>query len=390
MPTRGVFHGLEPLKKRMICCTSILKVRSLFCWPRIIWQLHHSLTFHTNLYLTALYNVLVRAYARVQSFYVFAFTSSPFGCKVLSKCELRVKVSPFCLHLFLAIGVVQGIEIQLVAVKVKVNTGFAFTFNRLIHSLLHGKVKGEGKNGKFAESASAYIRVGACPARRSEGEFVRGREVWDKTREEVAKSGDVWRESRLVFFEWSGGGEEKQFVLLGCPLAFPWWPFVFRSRLSCFNTIFPILILRSGILGIFPSSFFVGRFFFFCSVLVSSHSPLYFLSRSPFFKEICPFSSRFVCLRERKTPAFLFSTSAKVVFGTNCKQKYPVKLIFSAKTEISGENFSRAEEKNTPQKVDFFPKVAGSDEKGRFWGENHREGMKRKNGRNSRFCHAMK
>ena len=25
--TRGVFHGLEPMKKRMICCTSILKVR---------------------------------------------------------------------------------------------------------------------------------------------------------------------------------------------------------------------------------------------------------------------------------------------------------------------------------------------------------------------------
>ena len=80
-----------------------------------------------------------------------------------------MKVSPFCLHLFFAIGVVQGVEIQLVAVKVKVNTGFAFTFNRLIHSLLHGKVKGEGKNDKFAESAGANIRVGACPARRVKG-----------------------------------------------------------------------------------------------------------------------------------------------------------------------------------------------------------------------------
>ena len=30
-------------------------------------------------------------------------------------------------------------------------------------------MKGEGKNGKFAESASAYIRVGACPARRVKG-----------------------------------------------------------------------------------------------------------------------------------------------------------------------------------------------------------------------------
>ena len=26
--TRGVFHGLEPMKKRMVCCTSILKVRT--------------------------------------------------------------------------------------------------------------------------------------------------------------------------------------------------------------------------------------------------------------------------------------------------------------------------------------------------------------------------
>ena len=80
-----------------------------------------------------------------------------------------MKVSPFCLHLFFVTDVVQGIVFQVVAVKVKVNAGFAFTFNRLIHSLLHGKVKGEGKNGKFAECAGAYIRVGACPARRVKG-----------------------------------------------------------------------------------------------------------------------------------------------------------------------------------------------------------------------------
>ena len=90
----------------------------------------------------------------------FAFTSSPFGDKVLIKCALRVKVSPFCLHLFFAIGVVQRVVFQLVAVKVKVNAGFAFTLNRLIYSLLWGEVKGEGKNSKFAESAGAYIRVG--------------------------------------------------------------------------------------------------------------------------------------------------------------------------------------------------------------------------------------
>ena len=154
------------------------------------------------------------ARARVQWFYVFAFTSSPFGGKVLSKCLLRVKVSPFCLHLFFAIGVVQCIVFQLVAVKVKVNAEFAFTLNRLIYSLLQGEVKGEGKNGKFAECACAYIRVGACPARRMEWEFVRGGEVLRETREEVAKSGDVLRESRLVFFAWSGGGEEKRLLSL--------------------------------------------------------------------------------------------------------------------------------------------------------------------------------
>ena len=85
-----------------------------------------------------------------------------------------------------------------------------------------------------------------------------------------------------------------------------------------------------------------------------------------------------------------FSSPAKVEIGANSKQKLPVKLIFSAKTEILGENFSRAEEQNTSKKVDFAPKVAESDEKGRFGGGNHREGMKRKNGLNCRFCNAMK
>ena len=65
--------------------------------------------------------------------------------------------------------VVQRVVFQIVAVKVNVNAGFAFTRNRLIYSLLWGEVKGEGKNGKFAECASAYIRVGACPARRVKG-----------------------------------------------------------------------------------------------------------------------------------------------------------------------------------------------------------------------------
>ena len=88
-----------------------------------------------------------------------------------------MKASPFRLHLFFAMEVVQGVEFQVIVVKVKVNAGLAFTRNRLIYSLLRGEVKGEGKNGKFAESASAYVRVGACPARRIEWDFVRGREV---------------------------------------------------------------------------------------------------------------------------------------------------------------------------------------------------------------------
>ena len=139
---------------------------------------------------------------------------------MLIDCVLRVKASPFCLHLFLAIDVVQGVVYQIVAVKVKVKAGFAFTLNRLIYSLLRGEVKGEGKNGKFAECASAYIRVGACPARRIEWELVWGREVLRETREEVAKSRKVLRKSRLVFFEWSGGGNENQLVLLGCAWSF--------------------------------------------------------------------------------------------------------------------------------------------------------------------------
>ena len=41
--------------------------------------------------------------------------------------------------------VVQRVVFQIVAVKVKVNAGFAFTLKRLIYSLLWANVKGEGK-----------------------------------------------------------------------------------------------------------------------------------------------------------------------------------------------------------------------------------------------------
>ena len=104
---------------------------------------------------------------------------------MLIDCVLRVKASPFCLHLFFAMDVVQGVVYQIVAVKVKVEDGFAFTLKRLIYSLLRGEVKGEGKNGKFGECAGSYIRVGACPARRIEWEFVWGREVLRETKEEA-------------------------------------------------------------------------------------------------------------------------------------------------------------------------------------------------------------
>ena len=85
-----------------------------------------------------------------------------------------------------------------------------------------------------------------------------------------------------------------------------------------------------------------------------------------------------------------FSSPAKVEIGAIREEIHLVKLIFSAQNEISGENFSRAEEKNTPKKVVFASKVAESDEKGRFWVGNHREGMKRKIELYYRFCNAMK
>ena len=103
--------------------------------------------------------LLMYAYARarVQCFSIFAFTSSPFGCKSLIDCALRVKASPFFLHLFFAANIVQCVVFQVVAVKVKVNAGFAFTRNRLICRLLCGEVKGEGKNDKLTESA--HVRI---------------------------------------------------------------------------------------------------------------------------------------------------------------------------------------------------------------------------------------
>ena len=128
-------------------------------------------------------------------------------------CVLRVKVSPFCLHLFFAIGVAQGAEIQLVAVKVKVNAGLAFTLKRLIYSLLRGEVKGEGKNGKFAESASAYIRVGACPARRVKGILCRVGRFEIKQGRKSRKVGTFGEKVGLYFSSGVGEGEKNAYFL---------------------------------------------------------------------------------------------------------------------------------------------------------------------------------
>ena len=192
----------------------------------------------------------------------------------------------------------QRVVFQLVAVKVKVNVGFDFTLNWLIYSLLRGEVKGEGKNGKFAECASAYIRVGACPARRVKGILCGVGRFEIKQGRKSRKVGTFGEKVGLYFLNGVGEGEKNAFLLLFLAC---------KSRIS---------VLRS--------------------------------------------------------------------------EKHLVKLIFSAQNAISGENFSRAEEKNTPQKVDFAPKVAGSDEKGRFWVGNHREGMKRKIELYYRFCNAMR
>lgn len=90
--------------------------------------------------------------------------------------------------------------------------------------------------------------------------------------------------------------------------------------------------------------------------------------------------------RERKTPSFLFFLACQSRISANSKQKLPVKLFFSAQNEISGENFSRAGEKNTPKKVVFAPKVAEMDEKGRFGVRNHREGKSEKTDFTSDFA----
>ena len=73
----------------------------------------------------------------------------------MSKSGLSVKASPFFLHLFFVMNVVQGVVYQVVVLGVKVKAGFAFTRNQLVYSLLWANVKGEGKMGNS-------LRARAC------------------------------------------------------------------------------------------------------------------------------------------------------------------------------------------------------------------------------------
>ena len=187
------------------------------------------------------------ARARVQCFSIFAFTSSPFGYKVLSKSELWVKASPFCLHLFFVTDVVQRVVFQIIAVKVKVKAGLAFTRKRLIYSLLRGGVKGEGKKGKFAECAGAYIRVGACPARRVKGILCGVGRFDIKQGRKSRKVGTFGEKVGLYFSNGVGEGEKNNFsclLVLGLfrvvRLLFDFVLWLFRDGLLFFDPGCPV------------------------------------------------------------------------------------------------------------------------------------------------------
>ena len=129
-----------------------------------------------------------------------------------------MKASPFYLHRFFAMDVVQRVVFQIVAVKVKVKAGLAFTLKRLIYSLLRGEVKGECKNGKFGECASAYIRVGACPARRVKGILCGVGRFEIKQGRKSRKVGTFGEKVGLYFSNGVGEGEKNYFscsVVLG-------------------------------------------------------------------------------------------------------------------------------------------------------------------------------
>ena len=143
--------------------------------------------------------------------------------------------------------VVQGVELQVVAVKVKVDARFAFTLKLLIYSLLCGEVKGEGKNGKFAESASAYIRVGACPARRVKRVLCGVGRFEIKQGRKSRKVGTFGEKVGLYFLNGVGEGEENNLsylLVLGLfcvvRLLFDFVLWLFRDGLLFFDPGCPV------------------------------------------------------------------------------------------------------------------------------------------------------
>ena len=288
------------------------------------------------------FSLLFPTRTRVQCFSIFAFTPSLFGCKTLINCVLRVKASPFCLHLFFAMNVVQGVELQVVAVKVKVNARFAFTLKLLIYSLLRGEVKGEGKNDKLAERASAYIRVGACPARRIEWEFVRVGRFWEKQGRKSRKVEKFWEKVGLYFSSGVGEGEKNNLscsVVLGLfcvvRLLFDFVLWLFRDGLVFFDPGCPVSTPP------FP-------FWFYAPVFWASSLRL--SRRSVLFLLLCPrfvaFSLTFplaLSFFQRKMSVFI---SIRLFKGV----KYDFFLLFLAcKSRNSGELQAK-----TPRQTDFF------------------------------------
>ena len=68
--TRGVFHGLDPMKKRMICCTSILKVRAT--------KLYDILSPIVEVMFALLdFTIVSPTRARIRASAVFRFLPSP-------------------------------------------------------------------------------------------------------------------------------------------------------------------------------------------------------------------------------------------------------------------------------------------------------------------------
>ena len=157
---------------------------------------------------------------RTRASSVFLFLPSPLhllGVKSWARVSCVWRLHPFSFTCFFAMEVVQSVEFQIVAVKVKVNAGFSFTLKRLIYSLLRGEVKGEGKNGKFAECAGAYIRVGACPARRVKWILCGVGRFWEKQGRKSRKVGTFWDKVGLYFSNGVGEGKKNN---LSCSVVY--------------------------------------------------------------------------------------------------------------------------------------------------------------------------